>query len=111
VSLKSEIAADAAEIMRDLGEDNDDEATHTWAGASYPCGATTELAGVMVTIDGNTREATLGLLVQASNYPNNILPQSGAKIGWNGKTYKVGRVRNLHGAAAWLYCVDFNSGK
>ncbi len=111
MSLRSQMVADMAQIRADLAEDNTERSTHTWAGASYICGATTELAGVMVSIDGNPTEATLGLLIDPSLYPSGIIPQSGSKIGWNSKTYKVGRVRDIHGAGAWLYCVDFNSGK
>lgn len=100
------MAADMAAIQTELGEGNDERAAFTWAGADYPCAATTELAGVIVNISGNPTEATLGLLVRHEDFAERRLPGSGAQFTWNGRPYKLARVRDLHGAGAWLYCVD-----
>ena len=107
MSLRSEIEADVLTIITELGDGNTAQSTFTWKGVDYTAGATTELFGVTVTVAGNPIDATLALLISPTNFTNGT-PVAGNKIAWNGKTYTVGRVRDLHGGGSWLLCAAFN---
>jgi hypothetical protein len=104
VSLRDEIARDSREIISDLGGD-----TFTWAGTAYSCGPTTETRETVLDTSGNPLNVTLALLVVKADFPNSVPPGSGQKLTYREREYKVARVRDLHGSAAWLFCVDWKS--
>jgi hypothetical protein len=102
MGLADQIAEDiAAEIIPELDK------TALIAGASYRCFPSTVARETLISTDGNPVEVKLSLVVLRADF--DVFPGSGAKVTYpetNGRVYKVGRIRDMHGAAAWLDCID-----
>lgn len=107
MALRDDIAADVEEINAEMGEGaSDTRGQFTWAGTAYPCGASTEARETVIGPNGDPVTSTLKLQVLTSSFPNSIPPRSGSRIIWNGRSYIVFETVDLHGAAAWLRCMD-----
>jgi hypothetical protein len=96
--------------MRDLQADiAEDAATHcvfTWAGSTYYCVPNPDQREVVISADGNPVTVAVSLLVEKAHFESGIVPQSGQRITHNSRNYKVAKVEDLIGAAAWLHCID-----
>lgn len=81
--------------------------TATIGGTSRRCLANTTTREVIIGTDGNPVEAKLSVLVIRADFE--VFPVSGTKVIYpetGGRTYKVGKIRDLHTVAAWLDCID-----
>ena len=106
MSLRDEMAADiAGEIVPAL----DDAAKID--GVEKRCFVSTTSREVIISRDGNPADVRVSVLIVNADFT--VLPVSGSKIVYPntaaGREYKVGRIRDLHGVATWLDCIDWKS--
>lgn len=103
MGLRDEMAADiAGEIIPEL-----DDTAKIDGVDGRRCFVSNGSREVIFTTKGNPAEVSRHFLIIDADFET--LPRSGSKVVFDGVEYKVGRLRDLHGVATWLDCIDWNS--